>query len=50
MKAFVSIVTLALVGIIIADLVIHPAGTVAAGNAANGLLSSTYGAMLGGGQ
>ncbi|MDR3083686.1 MAG: hypothetical protein LBV60_22685 [Streptomyces sp.] len=49
MKAFVSIVTLALVGVILADMFIHPVGVKAAGNAANGLLSSTYGAMLGGG-
>lgn len=50
MKALVSIVTLTLVGVIIADLMIHPAGVTSAGNAANGLLSSTYGAMLGGGR
>lgn len=47
MRGFVSLATLALVGIIIADLMIHPTGVQTAGNATNTILSSTYGAMLG---
>ena len=49
MKAVVALGTLALVGVIIADLMIHPQGVQTAGNATNTILSSTYGAMLGGG-
>ena len=50
MRGAVAAFTLALVGVIAADLVIHPAGTTAAGNALNQILSTTYGAMLGGGR
>ena len=50
MRGVWAALTLALVGVIIADLVIHPAGVTAAGNATNQILSTTYGAMLGGGR
>ena len=50
MRGIWAALTLTLVGVIIADLVIHPAGVTAAGNATNQILSTTYGAMLGGGR
>lgn len=50
MRGFVGLATLALVGVIIADLMIHPQGVQTAGNATNTILSSTYSAMLGGGR
>lgn len=39
--------TLALVGVIIADVLIHPQGVKAFGSAVNTTLKSTYSAMLG---
>jgi hypothetical protein len=39
--------TLAFAGIILADILIHPQGTTAAGNAAAGILKPTYNALLG---
>lgn len=39
--------TLAMVGVIIADILIHPSGTQAAGTQLNNTLSTTFGAMLG---
>ena len=50
MRGLWAALTLALVGVIIADLVIHPDGVRAAGAATNQILSTTYGAMLGGGR
>ena len=47
MRAFAGGVTLVLVGVIIADLVTHPSGVTAGGNALGGILKSTYSAMLG---
>jgi hypothetical protein len=44
---FVGLLGLALVGIIVADFLIHPAGTVAAANGAATILDPTYNAMLG---
>lgn len=37
-------------GIIIADILIHPEGTKAAGQAIAGILTPTYNALLGGGR
>ena len=45
--SFIGIIGLAVVGIIIADFLIHPAGTVAAANGAATILDPTYNAMLG---
>lgn len=45
--SFVGLLGLALVGIIIADFLIHPSGTVAAANGAATILDPTYNAMLG---
>lgn len=50
MRGLWAALTLALVGVIVADLVIHPAGVQAAGQATNQILATTYGAMLGGGR
>ena len=50
MRGVWAALTLTLVGVIIADLMIHPAGTTAAGNAVNQIISTTYGALLGGGR
>lgn len=47
MRAFAGAVTLALVGIIVADLMIHPEGVRQAGLAINNVLTPTFGAMLG---
>lgn len=47
MEQFWGAVTLALVGIIIADLMIHPSGVSQAGSSLNQNLSTTFGAMLG---
>lgn len=45
--SFVGILGLALVGIIIADFLMHPNGTIAAANGAATILDPTYNAMLG---
>ena len=37
-------------GVIIADVLIHPQGTKAAGDAVAGILTPTYNALLGGGR
>lgn len=37
-------------GIIVADILIHPEGTKAAGTAVAGILTPTYNALLGGGK
>lgn len=50
MRGFWSILTLALVGVILADLVTHPTGVGQAGTSINTILGTTYGAMLGGGK
>ena len=50
MRGLAAALTLALIGVIIADLMIHPDGVAAAGRATNQILSTTYGAMLGGGR
>lgn len=42
-----GVLTLAIVGIIIADVLIHPTGVKAFGNASNTALKSTYTALLG---
>jgi hypothetical protein len=42
-----SIAVLAIVGVIIADVLIHPHGAAVAGNVANTGLRSTYSALLG---
>lgn len=42
--------TLVVIGVIVADILIHPEGTRAAGNAAAGILTPTYSALLGGGR
>lgn len=44
--AFALVVT----GVIIADILIHPAGTTAAANGVAGILNPTYNALLGGGR
>lgn len=50
MRGFYSLATLVLVGVILADMFIHPDGVTAAGNATNQILGTSYGAMLGGGR
>lgn len=50
MRGFWAMGTLVLVGIIVADLLIHPQGVTAAGNATNQILATSFGAMLGGGR
>lgn len=45
--SFVGLLGLALVGVIIADFLMHPTGTVAAANGAATILDPTYNAMLG---
>lgn len=42
-----ALISLALGGIILADILIHPAGTQAAANAASTIAKPTYNAMLG---
>lgn len=42
--------TLVVVGIIIADVLIHPEGTRQAANGVAGILTPTYSALLGGGR
>jgi uncharacterized protein YqgC (DUF456 family) len=46
-KTAAAVATLVVIGVILADFVAHPQGTQTAGNVANGVLSSTYGALLG---
>jgi hypothetical protein len=43
----IGLAGLIVVGVIIADLVIHPAGTTAAGNAINQLASTSVSGLLG---
>jgi len=45
--SFVGLLGLALVGVIVADFLIHPNGTIAAANGAATILDPTYNAMLG---
>lgn len=45
--SFVGLLGLALIGIVIADFLIHPTGTVAAANGMATVLDPTYNAMLG---
>jgi len=45
--SFVGLLGLALVGIIVADFLTHPNGTIAAANGAATILDPTYNAMLG---
>jgi hypothetical protein len=47
MRAIVSITTLAIIGIIVADLVAHPAALTAGGSALNKLIVPTYQGLLG---
>lgn len=47
MRGVAGGITIVLVGIIIADLVTHPEGVIAGGNALIGVLKPTYSAMLG---
>jgi flagellar motor component MotA len=42
--------TAVLFGVVLADILIHPVGTTAAGNAAASILTPTYNALLGGGR
>ena len=42
-----GIVTLIVIGVIVADVLIHPQGVKAAGAAINSTLKNTYSAMLG---
>lgn len=44
---FVGLLGLALVGVVIADFLVHPNGTIAAANGAATILDPTYNAMLG---
>lgn len=44
---FVGLLGLALVGIVVADFLIHPTGTAAAANGMATILDPTYNAMLG---
>jgi hypothetical protein len=44
---FFGFLTLAVVGVIVADVLIHPRGVQAAGGVANSGLRSTYAALLG---
>lgn len=50
MRGFWSVITLVIVGVIIADLATHPTGVGQAGTSLNTILNTTYGAMLGGGK
>ena len=43
----IGLAGLVVVGVIIADLLIHPAGTTAAGNAINNLASTSVNGLLG---
>lgn len=45
-----GLLTLVIGGIIFADILIHPVGTAAAGNAAAAIATPTYNALLGGGR
>ena len=47
MSKLASLFALALGGIIVADILIHPQGTQAASNGVVGILKPTYNAMLG---
>lgn len=42
--------TLVVIGVIIADILIHPEGTQAAANGVTNILTPTYSALLGGGK
>lgn len=42
--------TLVVIGVIIADILIHPEGTKAAANGLSSILTPTYSALLGGGR
>lgn len=42
--------TLAIGGVIVADILIHPSGTTAAANGVSKILTPTYSALLGGGK
>lgn len=42
-----GVLTLAIIGVIIADVLIHPTGTKAFLNGSNTILKSTYSALLG---
>ncbi|MGH7484001.1 MAG: hypothetical protein ACREMY_00170 [bacterium] len=42
--------TLVVIGVIIADILIHPTGTQQAANGVAGILTPTYSALLGGGR
>lgn len=44
---FFGAFTLVVVGVIVADILIHPAGTTAAANGVAGVLKPTYSALLG---
>ncbi len=46
-STFATIAIAVIGGVIIADFLIHPNGTIAAGNAANNLLVPSYAALLG---
>lgn len=45
-----AVATLVVIGVIIADVLIHPVGAATAFQGANTLASNTYGALLGGGR
>ena len=45
-----AVATLVIIGVIIADVLIHPQGTATAFSGTNTLASNTYGALLGGGR
>lgn len=47
MNKFLGLGTLFIIGVCVADLVIHPAGTAALGTSANNLLKTGSGALLG---
>lgn len=47
MTQFWGAVTLVLTGVILADILTHPAGVMQAGNSLNQNLQTTFGAMLG---
>lgn len=44
---FFALASLVVAGVIFADILIHPQGVKAFGNAVNPLVKSTYGALLG---
>lgn len=47
MRGIFGALTLAMIGVIIADLVLHPAALTAGGTQLNNMLKTTFSAMLG---